>query len=246
MDILKNIEFIFKIRNIDTFNHSNKTLSNFPNYHFWESDKLDIYYPLIGNYSLNNYGKRIIKFLTENCNKRTILILDTDDEKVLNIVKSELNIQYKIEYFISQFFKIDFSLVYKNEDEIPKIEKDGFSVYKNIESMPIPIIKTSDPITKLLGAKVGDVIKFTILMTDNYGVNKVIKYRCVGMNKIKKDNKQIEEVIEIMDENEDIDGIEESSELSEENIDEENEYDEDIISDEEEFTSEGNSSDDFD
>lgn len=176
-----NIEFVFKIRGIDNFKYQIIDSGKFTTYELWESDTLNIFYPHLGNEPKLAYGKKISSYINKQLfdeikPTRTIVIIDGDDDKLIDSIKKGITKNIKFEFFLSFFFKIDFKYLYL-EKELPTITK--FSIYNDISSPSIPIIRSSDPIAKLIGAKPGDEIKFDNICVDRFGAQRYSSVRCV-------------------------------------------------------------------
>lgn len=206
-----NIEFVFKIRGIDKFNYQIIESKKFTTYEVWESDSLNIFYPHLGNEPKLAYGKKISTFINKQLFEeikpiRTIVIIDGDDDKLIDSIKKGITKNIKFEFFLSFFFKIDFKHLYA-EKELPMITK--FSIYKDVASPSIPIIRQSDPITKLMGAKPGDEIQFDNICVDRFGAQRYSSVRCVPS--LLSNNQIIDE-----DESDSSDNGEENDEFSEE------------------------------
>lgn len=176
-----NIEFVFKIRGIDNFKYQMIDSGKFTSHELWESDTLNIFYPHLGNEPKPAYGKKISSYINKQLfdeikPTRTIVIVDGDDDKLIDSIKKGITKNIKFEFFLSFFFKIDFKHLYL-EKELPAITK--FSIYNDIPSPSIPIIRSSDPIAKLIGAKPGDEIKFDNICVDRFGAQRYSSVRCV-------------------------------------------------------------------
>lgn len=176
-----NIEFVFKIRGIDNFKYQTIDNGKFSFCELWESDTLNILYPHLGNEPKPAYGKKISSFINKQFPDeikpvRTIVIVDGDDDKLIDSIKKGIPKNIKFEFFLSFFFKIDFKHLYL-EKGLPEITK--FSIYKDVPSPSIPIIRSSDPIVKLIGAKPGDEIKFDNICVDRFGAQRYLSVRCV-------------------------------------------------------------------
>lgn len=176
-----NIEFVFKIRGIDNFKYQMIDSGKFSSYEIWESDTLNIFYPHLGNEPKPAYGKKIISYINKQLfdeikQVRTIVIVDGDDDKLIDSIKKGIQKTIKFEFFLSFFFKIDFKHLYL-EKGLPEITK--FSIYNDVQAPSIPIIRSSDPIVKLIGAKPGDEIKFDNICVDRFGAQRYLSVRCV-------------------------------------------------------------------
>lgn len=176
-----NIEFVFKIRGIEDFKYQMIDSGKFTSYELWESENLNIFYPHLGNEPKLSYGKKITTYINKQLfdeikSVRTIVIVDGNDDKLIDSIKKGITKNIRFEFFLSFFFKIDFKHLYLEKD-LPTITK--FSIYKDVPSSSIPIIRSSDPIAKLIGAKPGDEIKFDNICVDRFGAQRYSSVRCV-------------------------------------------------------------------